>query len=68
MNSYKKNCIKERIMQLVRLRSTGTPSELAMKFEISERSIKRIIRELREAGKNIRYDYNCVSYVWAENE
>ena len=55
-------------MQLVRLRSTGTPSQLAMKFEISERSIKRIIRELREAGNNIRYDYNCMSYVRIENE
>jgi predicted DNA-binding transcriptional regulator YafY len=68
MNSFQKACIKERIMQLVRLRSTGTPSQLAMKFEISERSIKRIIRELREAGINIRYDYNSMSYIRIENE
>jgi predicted DNA-binding transcriptional regulator YafY len=68
MNSFKKDCIKGRIIQLAKLRSTGTPAQLAMKFEISERSVKRIIRELREAGANIRYDYNCMSYIWSENE
>jgi predicted DNA-binding transcriptional regulator YafY len=68
MNSFQKNCIKGRIIQLAKLRSTGTPAQLAMKFEISERSVKRIISELRQSGNNIRYDYNCVSYVWTENE
>jgi len=68
MNSFQKNCIKGRIIQLAKLRATGTPAQLAMKFEISERSVKRIIRELREAGKNIRYDYNCMSYIWTETE
>ena len=68
MNSFQKDCIKGRIIQLAKLRATGTPAQLAMKFEISERSVKRIIRELREAGTNIRYDYNCMSYIWTENE
>jgi len=68
MNSFQKDCIKGRIIQLAKLRATGTPAQLAMKFEISERSIKRIINELRQAGNNIRYDYNCVSYIWTENE
>jgi predicted DNA-binding transcriptional regulator YafY len=68
MNSFQKNCIKGRIIQLAKLRSTGTPAQLAMKFEISERSVKRIINELRQAGNNIRFDYNYVSYVWTENE
>jgi hypothetical protein len=63
MNKFEKACIKERILQLVRLRATGTPSELAMKLEISERSIKRIMHELRETGNNIIYDYKCVSYI-----
>jgi predicted DNA-binding transcriptional regulator YafY len=67
MYKDRKACIKERILQLVRLRSTGTPSQLAMKFEISERSVKRIIRELRDAGNNIVYDYNCMSYICVEN-
>jgi len=67
MNKFEKTCIKERILQLVRLRATGTPAELAMKMEISERSIKRIISELRASGKNIWYDYNCISYISEEN-
>jgi hypothetical protein len=68
MNRFEKNCIKGRIIQLAKLRSTGTPAQLAMKFEISERSVKRIINELKQSGNNIRYDYNSVSYVWTENE
>jgi biotin operon repressor len=67
MNKFERACIKERILQLVRLRATGTPSELAMKLEISERSIKRIIHELREAGNNIMYDYNSLSYIKQDN-
>jgi len=63
MNKFEKACIKCRILQLAKLKSTGTPSELAMKFEISVRSIKRIIRELKDEGLNLRYDYNSVSYV-----
>ena len=64
MNKFEKACIKERILQLAKLRSTGTPTALAMKFEISVRSVKRIIRELREEGNNLRYDYKCISYVF----
>ena len=63
MNKFEKACIKVRILQLAKLKSTGTPSELALKFEISVRSIKRIIRELRDEGSKLKYDYNCMSYV-----
>ena len=63
MNKFEKACIKVRILQLAKLKSTGTPSELALKCEISVRSIKRIIRELRDEGSKLKYDYNCMSYV-----
>ena len=66
MNKFEKACFKDRIIQLAKLRSTGTPAQLAMKFEISERSVKRIVNELRQSGNMIRYDYNCVSYVCTE--
>ena len=66
MNKFEKACFKDRIIQLAKLRSTGTPAQLAMKFEISERSVKRIVNELRQSGSMIRYDYNCVSYVCTE--
>ena len=63
MNKSEKACIKVRILKLAKLRSTGTPAELALKFEISERTIKRIIKELREEGAVVRYDYARMSYV-----
>ena len=67
MNKFEKACIKERLIKLCRLRSTGTPAQLAAKFEISERTVKRIIRELREEGEELRYDYNSVSYIYEKN-
>ncbi len=63
MNKFEKACIKERIIRLVKLKSTGTPSQLAQKFEISERSVKRIIRELKEEGEVTRFDHNSISYI-----
>jgi biotin operon repressor len=63
MNKFEKACIKGRILKLARLKSTGTPAELALKFEISERSIKRIIKEMRDEGNMIRYVHTRMSYV-----
>ena len=63
MNKFDKACIKERIIRLAKLKCTGTPADLALKFEISDRSVKRIIREIKEEGINIRFDYNRMSYV-----
>jgi hypothetical protein len=67
MNKFERACIKGRILQLARMRSTGTPEDLASKFEISSRTIKRIIKELREEGEDLRYDYNCMSYIFSKN-
>ena len=66
MNKADKACIKKRILQLARLKSTGSPAELATRMEISDRSIKRIVRELRDEGNNIKYDYFCISYILKE--
>jgi len=63
MNKVVKSCIKERILQLARLRSTGPPAELAGLLKISARSIKRIIKELRDEGFKVKYDRRCLSYV-----
>jgi hypothetical protein len=67
MNRVQKVVLKERLLKLAELRSTGAPADLAIRFEISERSVKRIVKELREEGKNIRYSQTCVSYVTEEN-
>jgi biotin operon repressor len=66
MNKFEKACIKLRILKLATLKCTGTPADMALKFEISERSVKRLIREIREEGCLIRYDYLRISYVVEE--
>jgi predicted DNA-binding transcriptional regulator YafY len=63
MNKSEKACIKNRIIKLAGLRCTGTPADLAAKFEMSDRSVKRIIREMREEGCMIEYDYASISYI-----
>lgn len=67
MNKKEKDNLKFRILKLASLKCTGTPEALADKFEISERSVKRIIKEMRDDGSEIRYDYVRISYVIGEN-
>jgi hypothetical protein len=43
--------IKLRILRLAALKSTGRPADLAIRFNISERSVKRIVGEIRNEGK-----------------
>jgi DNA-binding Lrp family transcriptional regulator len=50
------------------LRSTGTPAELAEKLDLSPRTVKRIIKELREEGTNLRFDNYRGSYKLEEKE
>jgi predicted ArsR family transcriptional regulator len=63
MNRFDKALVRERIIRLVRLKSTGTPAQLAQKLEISERSVKRLIRELKADGLVLRYDHNRMTYI-----
>jgi DNA-binding Lrp family transcriptional regulator len=67
MKESERASIKVRILKLASLKCTGTPADLASKFEISERSVKRIIREMREEGNLLRFDYVRISYVIDEN-
>lgn len=66
MNKFQKETLKLRLLKLAALKSTGAPNELAIRFEVSERSIKRIVREIREKGTNIRYSKTRRSYVLEE--
>jgi hypothetical protein len=63
MNKFQKETYKLRLLKLAGLKSTGAPGELALRFEISERSIKRIVKEIREEGTEIRYSSLSRSYV-----
>jgi transposase len=67
MNKYQKEALKLRLLRLASLKCTGAPAELAIKFEISERSIKRIVREIREEGTDLHYSKLRRSYVTDEN-
>jgi len=63
MNKFQKDTFKIRLLKLAVLKSTGAPGELASRFEISERSIKRIVKEIREEGTEIWYSPSRRSYV-----
>jgi hypothetical protein len=66
MNKFRKDTLKFRILKLAALRCTGAPSDLAVRFEISERHVKRIIKEIRDDGTNIWYCQSRRSYVTGE--
>lgn len=66
MNKFQKETLKVRLLKLVTLKSTGAPADLALRFEISERSVKRIIKEIRDEGTDIRYSQSRRSYVTEE--
>ena len=55
-----------RLLKLATLRCTGAPGDLAIRFEISERHVKRIVKEIRDDGTNIWYCQSRRSYVTGE--
>lgn len=63
MNKFQKETLKERLLKLAMLKSTGAPAELAKRFEVSERCVKRMVREIRENGTYINYSKTRRSYV-----
>jgi transposase len=67
MNRFQKETLKMRLLKLAVLKSTGAPSELAIRFEISERSVKRIVKEIREEGTDLRYSQLRRAYVTEED-
>ncbi|HOB85873.1 MAG TPA: Lrp/AsnC family transcriptional regulator [Bacteroidales bacterium] len=67
MTRDKRSKIKERLLQLIRMHSTGTPADLAWMFGISERSVKRLIRELKNEGHYIVFLHSANTYIF-END
>ena len=53
-----------RIDQLIKLKATGTPKQMAEKLNTTERSVYRIIKQLREMGCPIFYDKARKSYCY----
>ena len=54
----------ERLDQLIRLKATGSPDELARKFNSSKRTICRVIKDLKEIGCPIYFSKEHNSYCY----
>ena len=58
--------IIERIDQLIRLKATGRPKQLADRLEVSEATMFRMIETMKELNAPICYDLARQSYVYTE--
>ena len=56
-----------RIDQLIRIKGTGTPGELAGKIGISERSTYEYIRLMKDFGAPVLYSRQRKSYYYKED-
>ena len=54
----------DQIDQLIKLKATGTPKLLAEKLNTTERSVYRIIKQLKELGCPIYFDNQRQSYCY----
>ena len=57
----------ERIDQFVRLKATGTPTQLAQRLRLSERSIFNIIEMMKGMGAPIYYNKVRQSYCYQQD-
>ena len=63
MTRFQKENMKIRVLRLISRGSTGSPEELAMMLDVSTRTAKRLIQELRKEGYFIRYSRMSRSYI-----
>ncbi len=56
----------DRLYILIKLKATGTPKELAKKLDITERTVYRIIKQLKEMGCPIYFDKARKSYCYEQ--
>lgn len=56
----------ERLDQLIRLKATGTPSELGVRIALSRRQVYRIIDSMKEIGFPIAYCRNKKTFYYTE--
>jgi biotin operon repressor len=67
MNKFRKETLKVRLLKLAALKCTGAPADLALRFDISERHVKRIVKEIRDDGTEIWFSQSRRSYVTGED-
>ena len=66
MNKFRKETLKVRLLKLAELKCTGAPADLALRFDISERHVKRIVKEIRDDGTEIWFSQSRRSYITGE--
>lgn len=54
----------ERIDQLIRLKATGTPMVLASKLKISEKSLYRLLNDMKKLDAPIVFCNHSQSYIY----
>ena len=54
----------ERLDQLIRMKATGSPKDLARRMEVSERTIHNLMNSLKLFGAEIGYCRNRESYYY----
>lgn len=57
----------ERLDQLIRMKATGTPQELADRLKISERQTYRLIGNLKSVGMPVCYCKSKRSYYYSSD-
>jgi hypothetical protein len=55
------------IDQLIKMRSTGCPEQLAEKLKLSERQVYNYLNNLKELGAEIKFDKCINSYIYTDN-
>ncbi|TAJ11145.1 HTH domain-containing protein [Marinilabiliaceae bacterium JC017] len=50
-------------LELCAKKKTGSRKDLAIKLQMSESAVKRMINDLREAGVDIEFDFMSKSYI-----
>ena len=56
----------ERLDQLIRLKATGRPKQLAERLRVSEATVFRTIETMKEMNAPICYDIGRESYIYTE--
>lgn len=67
MNVIMKNIeLMERIDQLVRMKATGNPVELAKRLGISKTKLYRTIKTMKALNAPLEYDCSMQSYIYVK--
>jgi predicted DNA-binding transcriptional regulator YafY len=57
----------KKIDQLIKLKATGSPKQLAEKLEITERQVYNYLDNLKELGADIKFDKLKNSYTYTSD-